>query len=458
MKPGSAAEVWEAALGELQLEVSKPNYETWLKGTVGLDQTAEQFVVGVPNSFAIEWLEQIAHPLVRKILIKVTGKDLDIVFEVHQKSDEGVSNVKPAAAPYALPADPASRSRVARPRLNSRYTFDSFIVGSSNRLAHAAALGVAENPGASYNPLFIYGGTGLGKTHLLHAIGWVAWNRNLSVLYVSTEQFTNEFINAIRERKTDDFRNKYRGVDVLLIDDIHFISGKEQTQEGFFHTFNDLHNNSRQIVISSDRPPKAMPLLEDRLRSRFEWGLIADIQPPDLETRLAILHTKAEQQSTNMPNDVLDFIAHRAQKSIRELEGSLNRVVALCKLTRNSPTVTLAEQALADVQSNSQRRSQPTPHVIIEKVARYYSLEPEVLKGKDRNKKVAMARHVAMYLMREEAQARLAEIGREMGNRDHKTVSYGCERIAAEVNSDVQLRREVLDIKESLYPQAGVAS
>lgn len=455
MKPESAAEVWEAALGELQLEVSKPNYETWLKNTVGIDYTAEQFVVGVPNSFAIEWLERVLHPLIRKTLIKVTGEDLDLIFEVRQKPDEGTSNPQPSAAPYALPAVSAPGHRLARPRLNSRYTFDSFIVGSCNRLAHAAALGVSEHPGTSYNPLFIYGGTGMGKTHLLHAIGWVAWNHNLNVLYVSTEQFTNEFINAIRERKTDDFRNKYRGVDVLLIDDIHFISGKEQTQEGFFHTFNDLHNNSRQIVMSSDRPPKSMPLLEDRLRSRFEWGLIADITPPDLETRLAILRTKAEQQSANVPADVLDFIAHRAQKSIRELEGSLNRVIALCKLTRNPATVSLAEQALADVQGSGQRQNRPNAAAIIDKVARYYSLDPEALKGKGRDKKVAMARHVAMYLMREEALARLAEIGRELGNRDHKTVQYGCERIAAEVNSDAALRREVLDIKESLYPQAG---
>ncbi len=445
MKLKSAAAIWDAALGELQLEVSKPNYETWLKGTEGLHQTAEQFVVGVSNAFAVEWLERVLLPLIRKTLIKITGYDLDVIFEVNQGPEEEAEQQPIPASPAETPLITNPRTRLARPRLNSRYTFDSFIVGSCNRLAHAAALSVAEHPGSSYNPLFLYGGTGLGKTHLLHAIGWVAWTANCSVLYVSTEQFTNEFISAIRERKTEEFRNKYRGVDVLLMDDIHFVSGKEQTQEGFFHTFNDLHNNSRQIVITSDRPPKAMSLLEDRLRSRFEWGLIADIQPPDLETRLAILHLKAEQQSMNIAAEVLDFIARRAQSSIRELEGALNRVVAFARLSRAAPTVVLAEQALVDVQRNSGRRRQLSTSDILDKVAQYYNIATETLKGKGREKRVALARHVAMYLLREELQARLSEIGRELGNRDHKTVLYGCERIATEINTNAQLRREILD-------------
>jgi chromosomal replication initiator protein len=301
-----------------------------------------------------------------------------------------------------------------------------------------------------YNPLFVYGGVGLGKTHLLHAIGHFAGQSKLRVLYVSTEQFTNEFIKAIRERKTEEFRQKYRGVDVLLIDDIHFIIGKEQTQEGFFHTFNDLHNANRQIVLTSDRPPKSMPLLEDRLRSRFGWGLIADIQPPDLETRVAILQAKAEENAVSVPTEVLDLIARKSQKSIRELEGSLNRVVAFSRLAKAPITIEVASKALAEFPDTTSRGG-VTPPVIIHTVARYFDLDPHALTGKGRDKQTALARHIAVYVIREETERSFSEIGRELGDRDHSAILRGYQKIALEIDASPQLRHDIIEIREKLY-------
>ena len=448
----SAAEVWQSALGELQLQVARANYQTWLKDTKGLSYRNGEFVVGVPSIFAAEWLDKRLSSLVKKTLISITGRELQVCFQV-----DGAE-----AEPETIkPADKSSREILTTdyspPRLNPRYTFDTFVVGSANRLAHAAALGVAETPGSAYNPLFIYGGVGLGKTHLLHAIGRVSLDSGLRLLYVSAEQFTNEFITAIRERKTEDFRNRYRTADILLIDDIHFISGKEQTQEGFFHTFNNLHESNRQIVITSDRPPKSMPLLEDRLRSRFEWGLIADIQPPDLETRIAILRAKAEEwgkiekQEVQVSQNVLEFIARRVQQNIRELEGSLNRVIAFSKLNRVEITPELAAQALEDL-VGQHAMTNLTPHKVIETVAHYFKLTTEDLKGKKRDQQTAMARQITMYLVRQETHCPLDGIGQELGGRDHSTVIHACEKIAYEVNTNPARRRQVQDIRGQLYP------
>lgn len=333
------------------------------------------------------------------------------------------------------------------------------MVGPSNRLAYSASLAVAEAPGHSYNPLFIYAGVGLGKTHLLHAIGHQVLAKGLTFLYVTTEQFTNEFITAIRERTTEQFRAKYRGVEVLLIDDIQFITGKEQTQEGFFHTFNDLHNASRQIVITSDRPPKALALLEDRLRSRFEWGLIADIQPPDLETRMAILRSKAEPLGVTLDDQVVEFVARKVQKNVRELEGSLNRIVAYARLSSSPITVELASRALAELFSDQGRRSL-TPERVLEAVTGHFGVERSTLVGKRREKGVALARQVAMYLLREELNLPLTDIGRLLGGKDHSTVIHACGKIAYEMNVDPQLRKSILEIKEALYQErpASVAS
>ncbi len=437
----SAKEIWEAALGELELQVTKANYRTWLKDTVGLSYQEDQFVVGVPNTFAIEWLEKRLYHLIRKTLAGILGHPIEVQFQVYHPQQ-------------IQPSQIGKGQSEGRFYFNPKYTFSSFIVGSSNRLAHAAALGVAENPGTVYNPLFIYGGVGLGKTHLLHAIGHLVQQKAKPVVYVTAEQFTNEFIASIREQSTENFRNKYRSVDVLLIDDIHFIAGKEQTQECLFHTFNDLHNANRQIVLSSDRPPKALPLLEERLRSRFEWGLIVDIQPPDFETRLAILQAKAAEQNVSLPFDVLQLIARRIQKNIRELEGALNRVLAYAKLTKAAITPELAAEALKEITAEESKRTL-TPQLIINTVADYFKLDPNALRGKRRDKPIALARQIAMYLMREEMECSWTEIGAELGGRDHSTVLHGYDKIASEIEISNALRRDILEIKEILYSQAG---
>jgi chromosomal replication initiator protein len=336
--------------------------------------------------------------------------------------------------------------------LNPRYTFASFIVGSSNRLAHAASLAVSDHPAQAYNPLFLYGGVGLGKTHLLHAIGNYVLDRDpeINVMYVSSEKFTNDLINTIRRQQTEEFRLRYRNIDVLLIDDIQFIAGKDATQEEFFHTFNSLHSAAKQIVISSDRPPKAIVTLEERLRSRFEWGLIVDVQPPDLETRTAILRAKGEQMTVPIPDVVVDFLAHKIQSNIRELEGSLNRVVAFANLQNAPVTVDLASAALAELLDDT-RRKRITPDMVLRTVSEYYGIDLRTLQGRGRSRNIVVPRQVAMYLLREETGISLVEIGGALGGRDHTTVIYGCEKMAEEINTDVRLRNEVLAIREKLY-------
>jgi len=448
MKARSAAEVWQAALEELQGKVSPANYRTWLRNTVGLAQRDGNFVVGVPSSFVTESLEKRLNPLIEKTLSGITGRSLKVQFQVHMGSED--EQLRPSAP---SPCSQQLTQRASPPQFNRRYTFDTFLVGTCNRLAHAAGQRVANDPGGSYNPLFIYSGVGLGKTHLLHAIGWVACRSCPRVMYVTTEQFTNEFISAIKEGRSEDFRNKYRSVDVLLLDDIQFIAGKEQTQEGLFHTFNHLHNASRQIVISCDRPPKSLTLLEDRLRSRFEWGLIVDMQPPDLETRIALLQRKAEEQKTAVPPDVLDLIARRVQKNIRELEGALNRVLAFSRLIKESLTPELVTKALAEITTDAHRRTL-SPTVIVNAVTTFYGLPSETLQGKRRDKPLSMARQMAMYLLREELQCSWTQIGKELGGRDHSTILHGYQKINSDINTDAALLRDLLEIRETLYNKA----
>jgi chromosomal replication initiator protein len=436
MQLGSAREIWRVALEQLQRQVSPLNYETWLKDTVGLSYRQDQLIVGVSSTFALECLERDLRPLIKKTLAQSTGRPLEVQFQVYQEEVEGG------------PLYPWHR-----PRFNPKYTFSSFVVGGSNRLAHAAALGVAERPGTSHNPLFIYGGVGLGKTHLLHAIGHMVLQIPIRVIYVTAEQFTNEFIAGLRERRIEDFDNKFRSADMLLIDDVQFFAGKQETQEKLFHTFNDLHNANRQIVLSSDRPPRALSLLEDRLRSRFEWGLIADIQPPDLETRVAILQAKAEEQQAEVSQEVLYFIARHIPSNIRELEGALNRVAAYAKLTQSTPTPQLASQVLTGITADFKQAL--TPELIITTVAEHFRLDPETLRGKRRDKPIALARQVAMYLLREETQCTWTEIGRELGGKDHKAAMYGHHKIATEIDANYALHREMLQIKELLYSKTG---
>jgi len=443
MEARSAQEIWEAALGGLQIQVSKANYRTWLEKTVGLSYRDNEFVIGVPNTFAAEYLDQNQRSLIEKTLIGLTHRDITVLFQVdttHQSSQTG----------YRSRGKVPSAQQTNLPLFNPKYTLDSFIVGSCNHLAYAAALKVTENPGYSYNPLFIYGGVGLGKTHLLQAIGHAALTQNIQVLYVSAEQFTNEFTNALRERKTQEFHNKYRYVDMLLIDDVQFFSGKVQTEETFFHTFNELHNANRQIAITSDRPPKSIPLLQDRLRSRFEWGLVADIQPPDFETRLAILQAKAEQKGVNVASDVLEFIAQRIHENIRELEGSLNRIVAYAKLIRVSLTPELAAQALQDIAGKEPKTDSITPHLIIEAVVVSFQLTRQDLKSQKRDKETALARQVAMYLIRQESSWSLTQIGKELGGRGPATVSHAYEKIANDINNSPYLSRKISDIQQKI--------
>jgi len=438
MEARSAREIWETALGELQIQVNKTNYRTWLEKTTGLSYQGDQFVVGVPNTFVAEYLDKSQRSLIKKTLIGLTRRDIKVVFSVDGKEEN---------SPGSLHTPQANSFQ-----FNPKYTFDSFVVSNCNRLAYAGALGVAENPGHIYNPLFICGGVGLGKTHLLQAIGHMALAGNTRVLYVSSEQFTNEFINSIRERKTEEFRNKYRSVDMLLIDDIQFISGKEQTEECLFHTFNELHNANRQIVVTSNHSPKSMPRLEERLRSRFEWGLIADIQPPDFETRLAVLKTKTEQNGVNIAPDVLEFIAQRIQQNIRELEGNLNRVIAYARLLRDFPTPALAAKALENIADTPPTNAPPTPALVLEAVAECFQIPAIDLAGRRRDKETALARQVAMYLIKQETDRSLAQIGAELGGRNPSTVSHACEKIANAINYNPHLKRKISDIQQNLYP------
>ncbi|HKY52009.1 MAG TPA: chromosomal replication initiator protein DnaA, partial [Candidatus Limnocylindria bacterium] len=355
----------------------------------------------------------------------------------------------PAAAPAA---QERREGAAAAALLNARYTFSTFVVGSNNRLAHAAALSVAERPGHSYNPLFIYGGSGLGKTHLMHAIGHAVISRHPKkrVAYATSEKFTNEFINSIRGQKSEEFRERYRRIDVLLIDDIQFLTGKEGTQEEFFHTFNAIHEEGKQIVLSSDRPPKAIERLEDRLRSRFEWGLIADISTPDLETRIAILRAKAEAQSVAVPPPVIDFLAQRIVSNIRELEGALTRIVAYATLSAVPVTTQLAQEMLQNILYNPRQKTL-SPDRIVDTVARYYGVPADQLRGKARDKQVVLPRQIAMYLMREETEAPLMRIGEALGGRDHSTVLHGCEKIEREMAENDDFRRDVGALRELLY-------
>ncbi|HEY92134.1 MAG TPA: chromosomal replication initiator protein DnaA [Dehalococcoidia bacterium] len=440
-----AQEIWTAALGELQIGVSKPNYRTWLEKTIGLSYQDNEFIVGVPNPFIAEYLDKNQRSLIEKTLIGLTQRDINVIFQVDGRyQNSGSSYGDQGEIPIAL---------AQSPNFNSRYTFASFVVGSCSSLAHAAALEVARNPGGSHNPLFIYGGVGLGKTHLLQAIGHVALVNHIQVLYVSAEQFTNEFINAIQEKKTREFRHKYRSVDMLLIDDVHFIAGKGQTEESFFHTFDELYNTNRQIVITSDFPPKTLPFIQDRLRSRFEWGLVTGVQPPDLETRLAILQAKAKDKGVNVTLDVLELIAQRAQRNVRELEGYLNRVIAFATLVRTAITPKLAAQALEDIASKKAKSPSITPSLIIETVARSFQLSPLYLKSRRRDRETALARQVAMYLTKQETNCSLAQIGIELGNRDHSTVIHACKKIESHIDSSPELKRKILDIQQRIYSE-----
>jgi chromosomal replication initiator protein len=451
-------QIWQAALGQLQLEIPKSTFDTWVRGTALLSQDDGGYVVGVNNAYAKDWLENRLHGTVKRTLSGLAGRSVDVRFVVAPANSTGNGHAHtapeplPGASEAPSPADFISSPASTSSTLNPKYKFESFVVGSSNRLAHAATLAAAENPAKAYNPLFIYGGVGLGKTHLLQAVGNACRARGLTVLYVSSEEFTNDLINAIRNHTTESFRDKYRSIDVLLIDDIQFIAGKESTQEEFFHTFNTLHGQDKQLVMTSDRPPKAMVTLEERLRSRFEWGLTVDIQPPDLETRQAILRSKAERAGRRVEDAVIELIARRVQSNIRELEGALTRVLAYAELIGQPLTMDLATSALADLLPRTRTLS---PMQILDTVGGFYNLTSEALLGPERTKEVAMARQVAMYLIREETDASLPAVGELLGGRDHTTIMYGYKKVADMIERDDSLRRQIISLRERLYSQVG---
>lgn len=444
----NAVGAWQAALGQLQMEMPKAAFDTWVRDAEFVSYEDGCFIIGVQNAYARDWLESRLASTVRRILTGIMNRTIEVRFAVWQAGNETHEHLdKPSntngSQPQAAQLDDSKSIY-----FNTRYSFENFVVGPSNRLAHAASMAVAEKPAQAYNPLFLYGGVGLGKTHLLHAIGNMCLQKGLQVLYVSSEEFTNDLINAIRTHTTQAFREKYRRIDVLLVDDIQFIAGKESTQEEFFHTFNTLHGQEKQIVITSDRPPKALVTLEERLCSRFEWGLTADIQPPDLETRLAILRSKADRMGVRVPDDLMALIARRVQSNIRELEGALTRVAAYADLSGMPLSQQMVETVLVDLLP---RRSEVQPGQIVQHVADSFNISIDSIKGRDRSRQIALPRQVAMYLLREEANISLPQIGEVLGGRDHTTVMYGCDKIADMLERDDRLRRQVIEIKEQIY-------
>jgi chromosomal replication initiator protein len=450
-----AKQVWRAALGELQVSLSPANFETWLRDTSLVEVDDQRFRIAVPNGFAKDWLETRYRSLISQTLARVVGYSVQVEFVVATGGEAKAQAAEAAAQPVRV-----EPTRVGAPEgaqagvtnLNPRYTFSNFIVGSANRLAHAASLSVAERPGHAYNPLFLYGGVGLGKTHLMHAIGNAVAARfpRKRVVYATSEKFTNEFITSIQQGRIDDFRARYRRIDLLLIDDIQFIADKERTQEEFFHTFNAIHEDGKQIVLSSDRPPKGILTLEERLRSRFEWGLIADLTAPDLETRIAILRAKAEEQGTPITADVIEFVARKVVSNIRELEGALNRIVAYAAMGAMPISIELAQAVLSNVLYNPKKR-QVTPERIAKAVSDYYGVGMEALKGQKREKSIVVPRQIAMFLMREETDVSLLRIGAELGGRDHSTVLHACDKINREMQVNDEMRREVAAVRELIY-------
>jgi chromosomal replication initiator protein DnaA len=439
-------EIWEKTLNIIKGELTEVSFNTWIKSVVPISYNNSSIKLGVPNDFTKEIMDTRYRDLLINAIQIITSKKYSIDFCI--LSEETAEIEKDSAHDHKKPLHVSEEMSAT---LNPKYKFDSFVIGNSNRFAHAASLAVAESPAKAYNPLFIYGGVGLGKTHLMHAIGHYILQSNpkAKVVYVSSEKFTNELVNSIKDDKNVEFRNKYRNVDVLLIDDIQFVAGKERTQEEFFHTFNALHEANKQIILSSDRPPKEIPTLEDRLRSRFEWGLIADIQPPDFETRIAILKKKADVENLNIPNEVMVYIASKIKSNIRELEGALIRIVAYSSLTNKEVSVDLASEALKDIISNKQ-----TKHVTIDLiqdiVASYYNLKIEEFKSTRRTRNVAYPRQIAMYLCRKLTEMSLPKIGEEFGGRDHTTVIHAYEKISQELKTDEVLQNSINEITKKI--------
>jgi chromosomal replication initiator protein len=445
-------EIWLKTLDILKNELSTQSYNTWLKGTNLTSINNSTVVINVPNEFVLDWIKSRYYNLIKNtlsLLLDINENDLNLKFNLPSEYTETKTEIETSETNTENNFNKIPNNIF--PQLNSKYTFETFVVGNSNRFAHAASLAAAEAPAKAYNPLFIYGGVGLGKTHLMNAVGnFVLKNiPSTNVLYVSSETFTNELIKSIRDDKTVEFRNKYRNIDVLLIDDIQFLAEKERTQEEFFHTFNSLYEADKQIVISSDRPPKEIPTLEDRLRSRFEWGLITDIQPPDFETRIAILSKKAQAENIKISYEVLEYVAKKIKSNIRELEGALIRIVAYASITGEEINSELADASLQDLFS-LEKEHDITVELIQEKVAKFYSLKVDEIKGKKRNRDIAFPRQIAMYLSRNLTDLSLPKIGEKFGGRDHTTVLHAIDKIEKTIKENNKTKKEINDIKEHI--------
>jgi chromosomal replication initiator protein len=452
--------LWQAVLGEIELSISRGNFVTWFKNTCLLKQDDEKIVIGVPNVFIKQQLERKYNDLVVTTLRKNGAQAMVVEYKIHsaltptREEDPMVLRPTPGAgaATKPTPAKPQSSAltHTYRQGLNERYTFENFIVGSGNELAYAACQAVAANPGTKYNPLFLYGGVGIGKTHLIQAVGnaVLANNSNARVVYVSSEQFLQEFVDALRYKKNTDFADFYRGADVLIVDDVQFIAGKEKVQEEFFHTFNALHQASKQIIISSDRPPRDITTLEERLRSRFVWGMSIDMQTPDFETRCAILQIKSQTHGIDLPTDVVDYLATNVQTNIRELEGALNQLLAFCEMRALEPSLTIASSLLGSTQSRPKHIS---ARQIIERTARHFQIPIEDLLGPKRDKDIVVPRQIAMYMLRSELHLSFPKIARELGRKDHTTAIHSIEKIEKESRLDADIRTAISSIKGKLY-------
>ena len=442
-------QLWQAVLGEIELSLSKANFTTWFKNTFISSHQDNKVVICVPNTFTKTWLEKKYHKEISNALKNIVDEKIkEIFYKVETRKIGPIDSLlkKIKTKKDSINDKPITANRFG---LNSRYTFGSFIVGKSNELAHAACQAVAANPGHAYNPLFIYGGVGLGKTHLLQAIGHELSKKTDKILYVTCEKFTNDYIQAVRNGQAKNFKDRYRNADLLLIDDIHFMGGKDGTQEEFFHTFNELHQTDKQIVISSDRPPKAIPALEKRLLSRFEWGMIADVSQPNLETRTAILEAKSKEKNYKFEKEIIDYIANNIQSNIRELEGALNRLIAYYEFNNAQPTIDATKNILNSVISNFQSKSTSTKD-ILEAVSRFYNINIRDITGKSRKKELVVPRQIIMYLMREEINTSYPTIGQELGGRDHTTAMHAYNKIRREITENERTKQNINSIKQIL--------
>lgn len=471
-------EIWQAVLAEMEISISKANFITWFKNTSISAIENGKIIISVPNIFTKSWLEKKYNREIMQALENVTNQKTEtILYKVEVVKQETptfnvslTQNQQPLTTPVSstTPTNPTSTPSPAttttqsapqttttqttanRFGLNPTYLFENFIVGKNNQLAHAAGRAVSTNPGSTYNPLFIYGGVGLGKTHLLHAIGNELIHQGRKVLYVTCEKFTNDYIQAVRSGRGKEFKDFYRNIDVLMVDDIQFMGGKDGTQEEFFHTFNDLHQSNRQIIVSSDRQPKAIQSLEQRLQSRFEWGMIVDVTPPDVETRSAILETKCQERGASLDYEVITYIANAVQSNIRELEGALNRVLAHYELNQTELSLDNVKMILSNIIGSVQQKSLH-PKLVIESVARFYDIEVVDLLGKSRKKELVVPRQIAMYLMREEIGTSYPTIGQEFGGRDHTTAIHACNKVDEEARNNQRRKQEIESIRQLLY-------